>query len=96
MDHSGRDRELINSPSACWDSRQGELSASSVSGRALGELLQDSSNGAWARGSNRVQNLRQTGRLCLIIYLRQGIVTLYSQPLTYDLLYFLDQVRMGL
>lgn len=40
MDHSELDRELINSPLACWDSRQGELSASSVSGRALGELLQ--------------------------------------------------------
>lgn len=40
MDHSGLDGELINSPSACWDSRQGELSASSVSGRALAELLQ--------------------------------------------------------
>lgn len=40
MDHSGLDRELINSPLACWDSRQGELSASSVSGRARGELLE--------------------------------------------------------
>lgn len=40
MDHSGLDRELINSPLACWDSRQGELSASSVSGRARGEWLQ--------------------------------------------------------
>lgn len=41
MDHSGLDGELINSPLACWDSRQGELSASSVSGRATrGELLQ--------------------------------------------------------
>lgn len=40
MDHSGLDGELINSPLACWDSRQGELSASSVSGRATrGELL---------------------------------------------------------
>lgn len=38
MDHSGLDRELINSPSACWDSRQGDLSASSVSGRALGQF----------------------------------------------------------
>lgn len=37
MDHSGLDRELINSPSACWVSRQGELSASSVSGRARGD-----------------------------------------------------------
>ena len=40
MDHSGLDRELINSPSACWVSRQGELSASSVSGRARGESSQ--------------------------------------------------------
>ncbi len=40
MDHSGLDRELINSPLACWDSRQGELSASSVSGRAQGQLIQ--------------------------------------------------------
>lgn len=53
MDHSGLDRELINSPLACWDSRQGELSASSVSGIALGESLQpnyrkgSSNGGCW-------------------------------------------------
>lgn len=51
MDHSGLDRELINSPSACWDSRQGELSASSVSGRARGESLQtDCMEGGSSRG----------------------------------------------
>ena len=55
MDHSGLDRELINSPLACWDSRQGELSASSVSGRAQGELLQSNcrmdnpNRGCWIR-----------------------------------------------
>lgn len=38
MDHSGQDRELINSPLACWESRQGELSASSVSGRVRAQL----------------------------------------------------------
>lgn len=55
MDHSGPDRELINSPLACWDSRQGELSASSVSVRAQGELLQtnctkgNSNRGRWIK-----------------------------------------------
>lgn len=59
MDHSGLDRELINSPLACWDSRQGELSASSVSGSAPGELLQtggrkgNSNGGRWIRACLR-------------------------------------------
>lgn len=41
MDHSGLDRGVINSALACWDSGQGELSASSVSGgETTGKLNQ--------------------------------------------------------